>query len=242
MNHLAEEDLILYYYGEAPDARGVETHLAGCEACRAEYAALQRVLNVVESFPVPERAENYGRQVWERLGLGSRRSWIPWRWPARRWAAAAGVAALMLGAFLAGRFSPGPPRSGRAAASAPQVRERVLLVALGDHLERSQMVLVELANANPRRELDISAEQQRASDLIRENRLYRQTAARTGDAAVAGVLDEVARGPSELTPAGLERLRQRIRADGILFKVRVIGSTVQNQEDRAAQNPAARKL
>ncbi len=111
------------------------------------------------------------------------------------------------------------------------------------------MVLVELANANPRRELDISAEQQRASDLIRENRLYRQTAARTGDAAVAGVLDElerilleVARGPSELTPAGLERLRQRIRADGILFKVRVIGSTVQNQEDRAAQNPAARKL
>ena len=44
----------------------------------------------------------------------------------------------------------------------PQAGERVLLVAVGDYLERSQMVLFELANANPKDPLDISAEQERA--------------------------------------------------------------------------------
>ena len=55
--------------------------------------------------------------------------------------------------------------------------------------------------------LDISAEKERAADLVSESRLYRQTAAHTGDTAVAGVLDdidrvllEIAHGPSRLAP------------------------------------------
>lgn len=234
MNHLTEEELVLYYYGETTGGEA-EAHLAVCEDCRAHYAGLQRVLNVVDCFPVPERGENYGRQVWQRLGLERPRFWKPWLFPARRWASIAAVAALVVAAFLAGRLSPRPPR--QTAGNSGQVRERILLVALGDHLERSQMVLVELANADPRHGLDISAEQERAGELINENRLYRQTAARTGETAVAGVLDElervlleIARGPSTLTPEDVERIRNRIKADGILFKVRVIGSTVQGKE------------
>ncbi len=70
----------------------------------------------------------------------------------------------MVAAFLAGRFYPQShqPRA-LAGAADPQHGERVLLVAVGDYLERSQMVLIELANAHPKGKLDISAEQERAA-------------------------------------------------------------------------------
>ena len=75
MNHLTEEQFVLYYYGEGDGSPAVRAHLDACEACRAEYASLQRVLNVVDSAPVPERDANYGAQVWNRLQhkLGGRR-------------------------------------------------------------------------------------------------------------------------------------------------------------------------
>ena len=52
----------------------------------------------------------------------------------------------MLAAFVAGRFSgrPGPVTPSELQAD---VSDRVLLVAVVDHLDRSQMVLVELLNA-----------------------------------------------------------------------------------------------
>ena len=113
------------------------------------------------------------------------------------------------------------------------VRERVLLIAVGDHLERSQMVLVELAHAETRGELDISAERQLADDLVASNRLYRQTAQQMGQTNVAGMLDElervlveVARGPSTVSMQQLADIQQRIESQGILFKVKVIGSDI----------------
>ena len=251
MNHLTEQQFVLYYYGEGA---AVREHLDACETCRAQYANLQRVLNVVDSAPVPERAGDYGAEVWGRLEskLGGRnvprRPWLaPWLWPARHWAAAAGMAALLTAAFLAGRYYPAPRQSGKMAAA--QAPERILLVAVGDHLERSQMVLVELANARPGQALDITGERERAEDLVAENRLYRQTAVGTGDRSVANVLDElepvlmeIAHSPARLTPDELENLRRRIAADGILFKVRVVGSTVRHREERAAANPAQKTL
>jgi hypothetical protein len=176
---------------------------------------------------------------WDRPGG---LSWWPARlWPARHWAAAALVATLVVAAFLAGRYYP-KAQSGGQTANAGQVRERILLVAVGDHLERSQTVLLELVNAQPGQSLDVASERERAGDLVAENRLYRQTAARTGDARVASVLDdlepvlmEIAHGPDRLTPEEVENLRQRIEGDGILFKVRVVGSTVRHREEKAAR-------
>jgi len=254
MNHLSEEQFVLYYYGESGGSAGVREHLDACEACRGEYANLQRVLNIVDAAPVPERAANYGAQVWRRLepeliGRGTRwtRWLVPVRWPMRHWAAIAAMAGLVVAAFLAGRYYPKPHPSPQMAAG--QVRERILLVAVGDHLERSQMVLVELVNAHPGQALDISSEQERAGDLVAENRLYRQTAARTGDASVAGVLDElepvlleIANGPARLTSEEVDKLRRRIEGDGILFKVRVVGSTVRHREEKAAANPGQKSL
>jgi anti-sigma factor RsiW len=250
MNHLSEEQLILHYYGEEGDALAAERHLGECEACRALYGSLQRTLNVVDSLPVPEPGAEYGERVWKRIEhrLPARRRarWL-WALPARwRWAAAgaagAAFAALLVAAFLAGRFYPHPRQPVQLAAADPQAGERILLVAVGDYLERSQMVLIELANARSPGSLDISAEQERAVDLVSENRLYRQTAGHTGDSAVASVLDELERvlldithAPSRLSPGELEKLRQRLEAEGILFKIRVLGSNVRNQEEKGSE-------
>ena len=242
MNHLSEEQLILHYYGEDGDGGGAERHLGECEACRALYGSLQRVLNVVDSLPVPEPGAEYGERVWKRIEqhLPARRGvrWVSALPAAWRWAAAsAAFAALLVVAFLAGRSYPHPRQPAQLAAADPQAGERILLVAVGDYLERSQMVLIELANANSKGSLDISAEQERAVDLVSENRLYRQTAGHTGDTAVASVLDElervlleIAHAPSRLSPGDLEKLRQRLEAEGILFKIRVLGSNVRNPE------------
>ena len=34
MNHLSEEQLVLYYYGEGDGSPEVRAHLDGCEGCR----------------------------------------------------------------------------------------------------------------------------------------------------------------------------------------------------------------
>jgi hypothetical protein len=252
MNHLTEEQLILHYYGETGDGgEGVDTlsaeqHLETCSECRGMYGSLQRVLNVVDSLPVPERSADYGAQVWKRIEAripARQRRWtfaVPSLW---RWAAAsAAFAALMVAAFLAGRAFPGRPKAGQMASVDKQAGERVLLVAVGDYLERSQMVLIELANADPKGSLDITNEQERAGDLVTETRLYRQTAARTGDTQISGVLDELERvlvdithAPSNISPEQLAELRQRLEAEGILFKIRVLGSNVRNQDVPAAK-------
>jgi polyhydroxyalkanoate synthesis regulator phasin len=169
------------------------------------------------------------------------------------WAPA--MAVLVIGAFLAGRLSNrAQPRTGpaTAAVSNQQIRERILMVAVGDHLERSQMVLAELSNApEGKGKLDISDERQMAADLLDDNRLYRQTAASTGDKGVASVLDdlenvlmEIAHSPSEVSNQQLDDLRQQIQERGLLFKVRVLGSQVREQESKPAaeKNKEGKKL
>jgi hypothetical protein len=249
MSHLSEQDLILHYYGEAEDPATMERHLDTCPVCRAAYGALERVLNIVDIVPVPERVASYEADVWRRVrphvgqafslpsGFGPARR--RWGWATLRWPAAAlAGAALLAGVFLAGRYS----ALSRAPRIAPavrmiadsQVQERVLEAAVADYLDRSDIVLVELLNAGGP---DISTEQGRAADLLSESRLYQQTALRAGDHMLAGVLDElervlleIAHAPSRLEPEQLDDLRLRLRSDGILFRIRVLGSTVRNQD------------
>jgi hypothetical protein len=257
--HLNEEQLVLYYYGE--DASGiqesVEQHLGECEPCRSAYQTLQRVLNSVDSLPVPERGAEYESEVWgavERRLPRRKRSFVS-RWfsaGAPVWkpiSAVAVMAALVVAGFLAGR--------GAGAGSFPfvmhkpatqfannvgengAVRERVLLVAVGDHLERSQTILVELANAGAPKNghLDISYEQRAAEDLLESNRLYRQTAVSTGDESTRAMLEElelvlleIAHSPSAVSENQLDELRKQIEDRGIIFKVKVFGKQVEQRE------------
>ena len=253
MKHPSEDQLVLYYYGEdAPESRkATAEHLAACESCQASYAAFRQVLATVKSVPVREPPENYEARVWEqlrpRLPVRSHPGWEVWLQP-RRWAWAGAMAVLIIGAFLAGRYwqqRPSPQLAGLPA----QARERILLVAVGDHLDRSQMLLIELEHADGKGPVDIGAEKMRAEDLVASNRLYRQAAARAGDPGLENVLDElertllqIAHSPSELTPAELERIQRRTEAQGILFKLRVIRSQVRDKEAQAARDVARRSL
>jgi hypothetical protein len=232
--HLTEEQLILHYYGEAADGPACREHLEVCPECRREFEQLQALLAAVTEEPVPERGEAYGAAVWSaiapRLAAERKASW--WKiWAApKKLALAGGMTALLLAAFLAGRHFPAPvPHETPLVAVDPQrVSRQVLLVMLPEHLERTQMVLMEIVNAPEREDLDISGPQELAADLLDTNRLYRQTASFSGDAAAESLLEdiemillEISRGPSMLDDAGLADLRRRIEAQGILFKVRV---------------------
>lgn len=230
MSHLTQDELILFYYGEQELA---SVHLAGCEACRHDYQRLQRTLNAVDSLPVPERAPDYEAQLWSavssRLPVKAKRHWgLP------RWSAALATAALVVAAFFAGQTMRRPPATRLAGGN-----ERILLVAVGDHLERAQIVLAEIANAGApgKGNLDISYERQTAEDLVESNRLYRQTANVRGDRATESLLDDVERvlleithSPAEVSPNQLEDLRHAIEDAGLMFKVRVFQNQLQERD------------
>ena len=259
MKHPNEEQLILYHYGEAPGRDEVAKHLEVCESCRANYQALQRVLAAVESMPVPEREESYGAEVWRQVRpqlakpAGRRESnfWRSFPWP--RWAVAGALALLVLGAFLVGRFWPPPPTNPAPAIAHSQplsagARERVLLTEIGDHLERSQLALIELINSKTNGAVDITAEQLLARELAAVNRLFRRASTDAGEPGLASVLEElervlveVANGPARLSADEFAALRERIDADGLLFKVKVLGAQVRNRERDAARELAANR-
>lgn len=247
-NHLAEQELVEYVLGDSRSAVSAR-HLGECTQCAREVEKLRAVLLAVneETLPVPPR-EYYAEQVWAsvkpRLGAQpATPGWLAWFRP-QRLALAGGLLVLAIVAFVAGRFSKPPQQPDQTAANGKQ-KERVVLVAVGDHLERSQMMLVELANAEATTvEVDISSEQERARDLLVANRLYRTTAKRGGDPAVSAVLDElervlveIANSPSELSQQRLAELQQQISDQGILFKVRVIGSKVRSTKERETPKP-----
>lgn len=243
--HIAQNELVLHYYGELSraDQLTAQEHLKECSECLAEFHKLRHVLEVVnaETFPVPARPEEYEAAVWHRirskLPEHSPRWWQAWLVP-QRLALAGALAAVIVVAFLAGRISQPPPGGVELVGRQPEkVRERIVLVAVGDHLEKSQMMLIELANADPATGgIDISAEQLRARELLSANRLYQQSAQKAGDPAINKVLDdlerilvEVANSPDELDSGQLAQIQKRIESQGLLFRVRVLGSKVNSK-------------
>jgi hypothetical protein len=243
--HLTEDDLILHYYGELEAAAAARAgdHLHECPACHVSFTKLQRVLAAVEAAPAPDIADGFERTVWARLQpelAHGRGGWLSWLvLSPGRLAWVAGIVILVAAAFFAGRVSERLPLSGvtEHAAATARMRERVLLADLGDHLDRSQMMLIELVSADTAGDVDLPAERARAELLVADNRLYRQTATANGNPALAAVLDDleqvlvdVAASPDRLSAADLNEVRQRIEDKGLLLKVRVLSSEVQTQQ------------
>jgi len=237
MKHLHEDELVLHFYGEA-DATAA-THLAGCATCREALERLEHELAPLDTFAVPERPADYPAHVWQRVAAELESAPAPRRaarfaWPRLAWprlAVAGAVAALVLAVFWAGYGV------GRRAEPIPApVRERILLIAVGDHLERSQRLLIELSHAGGDGPIDVPAWRRAAGELADSNRLYRQTAARAGDETVAGLLDElerllleIANAPDDMPRADLAELQRRIERQGLLFKIRVVGDGARQQ-------------
>ncbi|MBL8218539.1 MAG: hypothetical protein JNL62_04895 [Bryobacterales bacterium] len=222
--HLSEEQLILHYYGEAREGE-VDMHLDGCDTCRGQYRALQRVLNAADSFAVPDPGAQFEAAVWQRLEQR-----LPKRSPAarlraffqpRQWAMATALAAMFVVAFYAGRHSQQqelPP------AQTTAFDSRMLLSAVGNHFDRSQMILAELAN-EPEAPMD------EVRDLLEANRLYRASAGQAGELEIADTLDELERLLIEVahqTPN--EELRRRILDQGIILKMRLAGAQLRERE------------
>jgi hypothetical protein len=137
-------------------------------------------------------------------------------------------------AFVLGRHFPAGPSP---APIPEQGRDRIFLVMVGDHLERSEMVLLEVVNAEGTGTVDVHSAQESAASLVSANRLFRMNARHAGEPGVASVLDElervlieVAHGPSQNGPEERAQLRRRIEGGDILFKVRVLGSRLRSKE------------
>jgi hypothetical protein len=239
--HLTEDELILHYYGETErgdDAR-VESHLASCAECRFANQQLHQVMTLVDSAAPVEAPAGFERIAWARLepalDSNNRSAWKSIFW-FPQWALAGGVAALVLAAFVAGRVSSVNPPSGSTPELVAIDPDRVLQAEVGDHLDRTTMMLVELANAETDHADVLASEQDRAVDLVAANRLIRQSAEQSGDVLIADVLEdlervlmEIANAPANASSNDLTDLQSRITDEDLLFRLRVIASEMRQR-------------
>lgn len=248
--HCTDDQLVLYYYGEARWPHRIERHLQSCDACRANFRGLAGTLDAIVDG-VPERDERYGLEVWQRirpeLPLQEPASWNGW--VSRRLAVLAAAGVLVVAAFVSGQllrdsgsanpsgvsgpFNPSGPARPPAPAGAV---DRARFAAIGDHLERSERVLLDVINASGR-SVNLANEQAWARELLDDNRLYRESAAEAGDQDIALVLDDLERSlldivhePSAMTREELQALEVRLGAAALLFKVRVLADELRERE------------
>ncbi len=263
--HISDEDLLLDYYGEiTPEQRAVmRAHLESCAECRALDRELRAVLALVDSEPMPDAPPGFEREMWMRLepvvSRSSRTSVVSgfsrtndvrlkadttkadttrsFEFP--RWALAASVAALAVGSFALGRIWDTPTTSPQQVANsdARELSERMLRSEVEEHLERSQRVLVELANTDDSAPVLLASDRERAADLVAAGRLYRRSAEEMGDADtrdliedVERVLVEIANGPDVESSNGLSQVRARIVDQDLIFRLRVMTAAMQARE------------
>ena len=243
MKHLSEEQIVLHCYGDASDGPAIERHLEACEQCRAEFEHVKSLLAEIPPIEAPEPPAYLEEKVWLNVRDASpekRPSGWAHVFSPSKWAITAAMAVVVIAAFLAGRHW--RPEPAKPPVQSVEVNpNKILLVAVGDHLERSQMLLIEIMNSDAQGGLDLSGEQEQARNLLDSNRLYRLSAQRSGDPGVAHVLDDLERvltqiadGPSDLSPGDLHQIREQIKSQDLMFKMHVIGTNARkvNVRDR----------
>jgi hypothetical protein len=251
MKHLKEEELIEHYYGKG-ESDAAEGHLKSCAECAETYAALKSDLEEMEFAEPPVRDAAYGERVWQSIAPSlpayeaRKRSWLR-SGMGRGLSYAAACALLVVCAFVAGRrweqrqnqptaaMNPAPAQPAKQ--NAAPARERVVVVILSDHLDRSERLLVELKHADADSEEMVAPMRDEARSLLAANRICRQKAAQADDPALAAtlarldhLLAEIANQPGGLNAATLVRLQDEMNADGLLFEVRVLRSRIPDQQ------------
>jgi hypothetical protein len=240
MKHLTQEQIVLHCYGDAGDGQVIEQHLQACPECRAEFEQVKALLQEIPAIQVPEPPEYLEQKLWlnlrDRLPDPASGTWRRLLAPSR-WAIAGVMAVLVIVAFLAGRFWPRAHEGSKPPVLAQMNPQRVVLVAVGDHLERSQMLLIEIMNGDSKDPAGLSSQQELARNLLDDNRLYRQSAQRTGDPEVARVLDdlervlvEIANAPPDLSATNVQEIRRRVQSQDLLFKIHVLGAKISRPE------------
>ncbi len=239
--HLTDNQLVLLYYREPLEEAGFDGHLAGCAFCLARFERLTRVLRVVVQDEVPEPAGDFESRMAARVLAAAktpepgRLLQFPGRFQraARVLAAGAALAACLLLAFSVGRQL---GRVEEQTLTASQTQERVLLSALGEHLGRSRVTLVELKNRDVA-EADLRDLQIAADNLVTASRLFRAAAERAGEGQIADVMEETERllvrfaaAPDADASTELDGLRKRVDSRDLLFRLQVMEAQVEKRE------------
>jgi hypothetical protein len=240
MSHLREEELVEYFYTRDDAGAPAGRHVADCVECAEAYAALRTDLEEMEFAQPSARDADYGERVWESLAPklqaypAPRRHWLrSGFWMGLSYATACGL--LVTSAFIAGTLweknQTHPVTATTSASSAP--KEKVVLVVLGDHLDRSERLLVELKHADVDSAEMVSPLRDEAKSLLAANRVCLKSATQGDDPELKTaldnlnrLLDELANQPEGLNSAAIARLQSEMNSDGLLFEVRVLRSRI----------------
>ena len=201
------EEQLIAHYYHDGDTAFAEEHLAVCDECRAQFETLHKVLDLVDQLPIPERGMFWHARTQQNQTPQA----------------------------IVAHATPAPAAQPAAIGSAS--KDRLLLVVVSDHLDSSERMLLELANADAKYPLDVTSESKRAGELVASNRIYRQTATRRGETRIASLLSdlepvlvELSHAGSTLSPDEIAALQKRIDSKGLLFKVRVVSAQVGGHE------------
>lgn len=251
MEHVENEELVAMYYKEAAPGEhaSAQQHMEDCAECAAAYRSLESDLKALGTLEAPERDSGYGERMWQRVAAGlPARAGVPTavavperKRGLRLWMGlsyAAGCAALVAMAFYVGtvyehqqHLKRKMEREAHAQHAPVQQPPKVVVVVLGDHLDRSERLLVELKHADAENQDLVKPLRDEAKELLVANHVFREDADKSGDATLAQALDkldnlltEIANEPGGLNPASLERLQKEMSSEGLLFEVRVLRS------------------
>ena len=239
MKHLGEEEQLDIYYEEG--SQEAKAHLKACRECSTAYAQLKQTLDSIKPEAIPQKGPEYGDFVWQALRpqlipyQKKTEQWQGWTWWKTATAAAACLA-LLTAAFIGGRYWEHRSTTTPEVAGNPQPQQRLVVVVLTDHLDRTERLLVQLNHADSGDRAENAQLQSEARELLASNRLYRVSANREGDPAMAGALDRLERVLAEiandphLTAADLDHVRKDMNTSGILFEVRVLLARKPNQQ------------
>lgn len=240
MNHLTDEQLIEHYFGDGVNRVVAETHLRICARCEQVYEEICNSLAVRPPEP-PARPAGYVQGVWR--SIQSQVTPYPAR-PRRRLFSMPRLVlatACMLGlasTFIAGTLWERSRAHSSIAGKPTEAKERVVLLILEDHLDRSERLLVQLHHAGADT-VDPGLLQAEARQLLPDNRLYRQTLAGRSDPIMTAALDhlervllEVANAPDRLSNDDIARIEKEMNTDSLLFQIRVLQAKASQPEPK----------
>lgn len=250
MKPITDDDLTLLFYGEHEDP-ALAMMVAESEELSDRYDALCAELKLADAYQPPQRRDDYGAEVWQRIEsqLGSKEAKAGGRlsnWlasfvqPRLSLAGALSIALVAALAFTLGRnggqeVSSNPIASQGAVpamAMADIDSSRLLTRSVSTHLEQVNLVLTQFVNTSE----TSSNETEYATDMLVANRLYRQAAVQQGNHKLAAfladlepLLIELAYQAQSGSPATRERMQQEVK-DGLLFRVRVMNKQLNKSE------------
>jgi hypothetical protein len=190
--HLTDEQMFHYLYGDLLETE--KEHLESCGVCQSEIESFRRTLDHLAQWSAPPRSADYGNFVWRRLitQIAAPRKPLWSRPVVLGWFSlvATGLAAVLIVLI--------PHHQSGANPSSPvrrvPVSERLLQVAVQDHVRRASSLFAKLENqpgTGTANQSERASEWEAISNLIAENRLYRQTAEQEDDRHAVQLLTDL---------------------------------------------------